>query len=152
MFPTILNYNGGCSVMLSQSKNACWQELVEMYTRMKRFGPPPVASTFNTLLNGMLLLGNLLDGLLIFELMLREGLQDNVFQWLDFMQSNGCKPNVIMYTIIVKFLFDNGKFEEAMDFVNKMEREGCNLDLFTYNVILRELFHRDRLDDISELI
>ncbi|XP_052878149.1 pentatricopeptide repeat-containing protein At1g09900-like [Gossypium arboreum] len=68
------------------------------------------------------------------------------------MQNNGCKPNVITYTIIVKFLFDNGKFEEAMDFVSKMEREGCNPDLFTYNVILRELCHRDRLDDISELI
>ncbi|XP_040940745.1 pentatricopeptide repeat-containing protein At1g09900 [Gossypium hirsutum] len=184
--PTVCDCNALMYFYL-KSKNACWQELVEMYTGMKRFGFPLVASTFNTLLNGMLLfgdlkhaifiveemyrihfvpsftslsktfklavkVGNLLDGLLVFELMLREGLQDNVFQWLDFVQSNGCKPNVITYTIIVKFLFDNGKFEEAMDFVSKMEREGCNPDLLTYNVILRELYHRDILDNISELI
>ncbi|KAK8362817.1 hypothetical protein V6Z11_A03G127600 [Gossypium hirsutum] len=237
-----------CNVLMYfylKSKNTYWQKLVEMYTGMKRFGPPPVASTFNTLLNRMLLLGdlkhaifiveemyrnhfvpsftslsktlkmavkvgNLLDGLLVSEFMLRydyhpteptlnkfilmlcdagmvsdacfvfsvllkksyvysvycynpilwalcktgqrfvhnvcsyttliyrfcrEGLQDNVFQWLDFVQSNGCKPNVITYTIIVKFLFDNRKFEEAMDFVSKMEREGCNPDLLTYNLI-----------------
>ncbi|PPS15416.1 hypothetical protein GOBAR_AA05172 [Gossypium barbadense] len=61
----------GCRVMLSQSKKACWQELVEMYTGMKRFGPPPVASTFNTLLNGMLLLGDLKHAIFIVEEMYR---------------------------------------------------------------------------------
>ncbi|XP_022751577.1 pentatricopeptide repeat-containing protein At1g64580-like [Durio zibethinus] len=217
------------------SENVCWQELVEMYMAMKRFGPPPNASTFNTLRSGMLNLGNLkratfiveeiyrshfvpsfssllktlkkavqvgnlLDGLTVFELMLwydyppteptlnkfismlceagmvseacfvfsvllrkgyvygaycynpilwalcksgrsyialqlfylmkkkgfvhnvcsytaliygfsREGLEDDVFLCLDFIPSDSCKPNVITYMIIVKFLFDNGKFE-----------------------------------------
>ncbi|TYG87174.1 hypothetical protein ES288_A13G192400v1, partial [Gossypium darwinii] len=53
------------------SKNACWQELVEMYTGMKRFGFPLVASTFNTLLNGMLLLGDLKHAIFIVEEMYR---------------------------------------------------------------------------------
>ncbi|KAK5839342.1 hypothetical protein PVK06_008120 [Gossypium arboreum] len=63
-----------CNVLMYfylKSKNTYWQELVEMYTGMKRFGPPPVASTFNTLLNRMLLLGDLKHAIFIVEEMYR---------------------------------------------------------------------------------
>ncbi|TYI36244.1 hypothetical protein ES332_A03G128700v1 [Gossypium tomentosum] len=245
-----------CNVLMYfylKSKNTYWQKLVEMYTGMKRFGPPPVASTFNTLLNRMLLLGdlkhaifiveemyrnhfvpsftslsktlkmavkvgNLLDGLLVSEFMLRydyhpteptlnkfilmlcdagmvsdacfvfsvllkksyvysvycynpilwalcktgqsytalfcrEGLQDNVFQWLDFVQSNGCKPNVITYTIIVKFLFDNRKFEEAMDFLIKvMDQKGLSSDSYSYAALCGGLLKIGKVGDACELL
>ncbi|XP_017627557.2 uncharacterized protein LOC108470666 [Gossypium arboreum] len=68
--PTVYDCNALMYFYL-KSKNACWQELVEMYTGMKRFGPPPVASTFNTLLNGMLLLGDLKHAIFIVEEMYR---------------------------------------------------------------------------------
>ncbi|KAG8473580.1 hypothetical protein CXB51_035845 [Gossypium anomalum] len=68
--PTVYDCNALMYFYL-KSKNACWQELVEIYTGMKRFGPPPVASTFNTLLNGMLLLGDLKDAIFIVEEMCR---------------------------------------------------------------------------------
>ncbi|KAK5803186.1 hypothetical protein PVK06_030827 [Gossypium arboreum] len=138
MFLTILDYNRGCRVMLSQAlcKTSRSYTTLQLFYLMKKKGFVHSVCSYTALIYGFC----------------REGMQDNVFQWLDFMQNNGCKPNVITYMIIVKFLFDNGKFEEAMNFVSKMERERCNPDLLPYNVILRELFHRDRLDDISELI
>ncbi|KAG8488990.1 hypothetical protein CXB51_017015 [Gossypium anomalum] len=149
MFLTILNYNEGCRVMLSQSKNACWQDLVEMYTGMKRFGPPPVASTFNTLLNGMLLLSDLKDTIFIVEEMYRN----------HFVPSFTSLSKTLKMAVKVGNLLDGLLVLELMLSLRrlwtssvKMEREGCNSDLLTYNVILRELCHRDRLDDISELI
>ncbi|KAB2049502.1 hypothetical protein ES319_A13G180900v1, partial [Gossypium barbadense] len=68
--PTVCDCNALMYFYL-KSKNACWQELVEMYTGMKRFGFPLVASTFNTLLNGMLLLGDLKHAIFIVEEMYR---------------------------------------------------------------------------------
>ncbi|KHG10623.1 Pentatricopeptide repeat-containing, chloroplastic -like protein [Gossypium arboreum] len=133
-----------------KSKNTYWQELVEMYTGMKRFGPPPVASTFNTLLNGMLLLGDLKHAIFIVEEMYRNHFVPS-FTSLSKTLKMAVKVGNLLDGLLV-FELMLRKFEEAMDFVSKMEREGCNPDLLTYNVILRELYHRDRLDDISELI
>ena len=68
------------------------------------------------------------------------------------MQSCGCKPNVITYTIVIKLFCDSGNIREALDSLSTMEREGCKADLITYNVILRELCLQDRVQDIAQLL
>ncbi|KAL2936755.1 hypothetical protein RDABS01_020204 [Bienertia sinuspersici] len=64
----------------------------------------------------------------------------------------GCKPNLITYTVLIKYLCEDGKIEEAFFILANMEKERCYPDLVTYNIILRELSHQDRAFEISELM
>ncbi|KAI9107988.1 hypothetical protein K1719_020861 [Acacia pycnantha] len=78
--------------------------------------------------------------------------KEDLLLCLDDMESDGCKPNVKTFTIIIKFLCDNGKIEQALEYLAKMQSRGCEPDLTTYNVILRELCHQDRGNDVLELL
>ncbi|KHG25677.1 hypothetical protein F383_09691 [Gossypium arboreum] len=132
MFPTILNYNGGCRVMLSQSKNACWQELVEMYTGMKRFGPPPVASTFNTLLNGMLLLGFMQDQskLYYFAIVLfdEEERFEEAMNFVSKMERERCNPDLLPYNVILRELFHRDRLDDISELIQVMDQKGLSPD------------------------
>ncbi|XP_054783715.1 pentatricopeptide repeat-containing protein At1g09900-like [Prosopis cineraria] len=78
--------------------------------------------------------------------------EEDLLHCLDDMESDGCKPNVKTYTIIIKFLCDNGRIGQALEYLAKMQSRGCEPDLTTYNVILRELCHQDREDDVVEIL
>ncbi|CAL5359061.1 unnamed protein product [Camellia sinensis] len=70
--PTVYDYNALIHCY-SKSKHVLLEELVGVYVAMKRFGPYPNASTFNTLLNGMLSHGNIKDVFIIAEEMCTSG-------------------------------------------------------------------------------
>nr|GLL36861.1 pentatricopeptide repeat-containing protein At4g20090-like [Ipomoea trifida] len=70
--PTVHDYNSLLYFHM-KSKVVVIDELGEIYLGMKRFGPSPNAITFNTMLNGMVSLGRLRDGILIAKEMFESG-------------------------------------------------------------------------------
>lgn len=78
-------------------------------------------------------------------------LWEDTFRCLALMEIVGRKPNVKTYTVILKFLCDDGKIKEALRLLNKVE-EGCFPDLITFNILLRELCHQDMLGMMYALL
>ncbi|CAA3000002.1 Hypothetical predicted protein [Olea europaea subsp. europaea] len=70
--PTVYDYNSMIYCYFN-SGYVKFDELFEVYIAMKRFGPNPNASTFNTLLSGLILVGRLKDGILIAQGMMESG-------------------------------------------------------------------------------
>ncbi|KAJ8633117.1 hypothetical protein MRB53_026453 [Persea americana] len=212
--PTVNDYN---ALMYSylKSRYVTIAELIDIYEALKRFGPFPNASTFNTLLNGSLRLekwdyalwiaeemcrngfvpsysalmsllrkslnsGSLVESFSVVELMLRfdylpkeaylnsffsilcraglvygfcrEGLYEVAYWILDKMQNDGCKPTVVTYTTVIKFLCQDGKVKEAKCTLDAMEKEGCSPDLITFNIMLHALCCHNMILEASELI
>ncbi|KAK4388898.1 hypothetical protein Sango_2226800 [Sesamum angolense] len=81
-----------------------------------------------------------------------ERLWDEAFHWLDEMENVGCKPSLVTYTVVVKFLCDDGKVDEALSLLRRMEEKGCDPDLVAYNIVLRELCHQGRVVEIGDLV
>lgn len=82
----------------------------------------------------------------------KERLWTEAFNCLNEMENDDYKPHLITYTIVIKYLCDDGKVDEAIRYVGKMEKAGCVPDLVTYNIVLRELCHQGRVVEVGELI
>ncbi|KAL3521056.1 hypothetical protein ACH5RR_019205 [Cinchona calisaya] len=94
--PTVYDYNSMIYCYL-KSENVLFGELVEVYNGMKRFGPCPNALTYNTLLNGMVLIGRLKYGTFIAEEMWKSG----------FLPSFKCLSKLLNRLIWFGYLIDS---------------------------------------------
>lgn len=82
----------------------------------------------------------------------KEKLELEAMRCFKEMINEGCKPNKVTHTIIMKFLCDNGKLKEGLNLLSSMEKEGPQPDLISYNIILRELCQQGKIDEIIKII
>ncbi|CAJ1970539.1 unnamed protein product [Sphenostylis stenocarpa] len=47
------------------------------------------------------------------------------------MMSKGCKPNVVTYNVVVKWICNEGRLDEAIRFLNKFPSYGCHPDVIS---------------------
>nr|XP_048324492.1 pentatricopeptide repeat-containing protein At1g09900-like isoform X1 [Ziziphus jujuba var. spinosa]XP_048324493.1 pentatricopeptide repeat-containing protein At1g09900-like isoform X1 [Ziziphus jujuba var. spinosa]XP_048324494.1 pentatricopeptide repeat-containing protein At1g09900-like isoform X1 [Ziziphus jujuba var. spinosa]XP_048324495.1 pentatricopeptide repeat-containing protein At1g09900-like isoform X1 [Ziziphus jujuba var. spinosa] len=152
--PTVYDYN--CLMHCSlKSCNVSLEALYEVYRGMKRFGFAPNASTFNTLLNGMLSHGYLKFGYSITEEMYRNGfvpsftfmskllkktlkvgsLADSV-SIFEFMLRLNYIPTESSLNLLISKLSKVGKIKEAYLVYSNMLVKGCFYAAYLHNPIL----------------
>ncbi|KAL6985359.1 hypothetical protein U1Q18_018734 [Sarracenia purpurea var. burkii] len=101
--PTVYDYNSLMHCYL-KSKYVSLEELANVYTGMKRFGPNPNASTFNTLLSGMLSHENIKDAFVIAEEMCICGFVPS-FTFLSKLLKKSMKSGYLIDAVsILKFM------------------------------------------------
>ena len=152
--PTVYDYNA-LMYCYFKSRNVLLEVLVEVYLGMKRFGPVPNASTFNTLLNGMLSLGNLKDAFFIAEEMcgsgfvptfsmlsktlkksLEVGSLDNSLGVFELMLRLEYFPTEHTFNLLISMLIKAGMFRAAYSVFSVLLGKGYFCSVYSYNLIL----------------
>ncbi|KAL8513014.1 hypothetical protein ACS0TY_019262 [Phlomoides rotata] len=104
----------------------------------------PNVTTFNTLLKGLFLVGNVAKAEALFNKVLTFRLcEPNDVMILTVI--NGLRPNVQIYTTVIGSLYKEGLDEEAKCLLNEMEKNGCAPDDVTYNFIVYSLLKRNEV-------
>ena len=76
---------------------------------------------------------------------------DEAMDLLKNMKKNGVHPNMIIYNILIRGLWNVGKHEEAVNVFSFVVAKGLRQDVCLYNVMIKGLCKNGLLTDANEL-
>ncbi|KAL8474313.1 hypothetical protein ACS0TY_030954 [Phlomoides rotata] len=129
----------------------------------------PNATTFNTLLKGLFLVGNVKKAETFFQKVLTLKLcepDDIMFLTvidglckagksltsLDFLERTTYKPNVYSYNAVIDGLCKDGLVDDALHLLSEMPDKGVQPDVVTYNSIIHGLCSCSRWNEVKYLL
>ncbi|GAV79916.1 PPR domain-containing protein/PPR_1 domain-containing protein/PPR_2 domain-containing protein [Cephalotus follicularis] len=126
---------------LCQAKRA--DDALRLFNKMRAVGCSPDCIAYNALINGFCLLGRLDEAFALLRNFRKDGFvlrvqeyscminalfrarrYDEVFAWYRRMFEENVKPDVILYTIMIRGSAEAGMVKEAMDLLNEMAEKG----------------------------
>eukprot|EP00250_Pteridium_aquilinum_P009139 c18466_g2_i1 orf=2-976(-) len=122
------------SSTISPSSAAC--QALTLFQQMPTMGLQPDTVIFNTILSGLVRLGQGQQALRIFSLMV----------------DMGCKLNVVAYNVMIDWLAKQGKVDEALRVLQCMTPAGCPPNTITYNSLIDGLLKANHISKALVLL
>ncbi|KAL2478402.1 Pentatricopeptide repeat-containing protein [Forsythia ovata] len=141
-----------------------------VYEKMKKFGVKPRVFLYNRIMDALVKTDHLdlaisvyndfkEDGLveesvtfmILIKGFCKAGRMDEVFDLLDRMRNNLCKPDVFAYTAMVKVLVSEGNLESCLRVWEEMQRDGVEPDVMAYSTLVMALCRGNQVDKGYEL-
>ncbi|GKU99344.1 hypothetical protein SLEP1_g12207 [Rubroshorea leprosula] len=132
--PGVLSYNAILDALVRCKRPV--RLAVEHCKEMIKGGVAPNVFTYNILIRGFCVEGNLEMGLLLF----------------DEMERNGCLPNVVTYNTLIDAYCKSNKINDAYNLLRSMALKGLEPNLISYNVIVNGLCREGRLRETGEVL
>ncbi|XP_044487917.1 pentatricopeptide repeat-containing protein At5g39710 [Mangifera indica] len=134
--PGVLSYNAILdSIIRTRGNN--WVKFAEkVYDEMIRSKISPNVFTYNILIRGFCVEGNLDMGLRFFSQ----------------MEKNGCLPNVVTYNTLIDGYCKSRRIDDAYKLLRTLSLKGIEPNLISYNVIINGLCKGGRLKETSEVL
>ncbi|KAL9251296.1 Pentatricopeptide repeat-containing protein [Drosera capensis] len=92
---------------------------------------------------------------ILLEAVIEEGGVGKGKEFLDEMKTRGCNPDIVMYSILVKGLCQegrDGKVEASIEILNQLSHKGCTPTLFTYSIVIDGLSKTGKMERGLELL
>jgi len=82
----------------------------------------------------------------------KEGRLDLAIEFMDYMISNGCIPDIInYYNTIMVALCTSGNPDHALEIFDKLEETGCSPNVSSYNALIGGLWNSGNLSKALEM-
>ncbi|EXC08475.1 hypothetical protein L484_009618 [Morus notabilis] len=139
------------------------------YSKRKEF--PSNIKTWNIILNGWCVRGNVHEAKRFWKDLIRSGCQPDLFTYATYinalakkgklgaaiklfkaMWENGCNPDVAICNCIINGLCFKKRIPEAFVVLREMRARGCSPNLATYNTLIKYLCKIQRMDIVYKIV
>ncbi|KAL4583008.1 hypothetical protein LXL04_007572 [Taraxacum kok-saghyz] len=150
MKPTVYDYNSLVNCYL-KSENVCLHDLSALYTEMNTLGLYPNASTFNTFLKGLNLLGESKNALWVTTEMCNYAFTPSFTSLSNLLKK--CSDSMDLEEAITVLDLMMRLFKEASNCLNKMATDACYYPTVrTYTTVIKCLCDNGRIQEALSLL
>ncbi|KAF3958693.1 hypothetical protein CMV_016419 [Castanea mollissima] len=132
--PGVLSYNAILDAVIRSKGSVKFAQ--QVFDEMTESGVSPNVYTFNILIRGFCVAGNLEMGLRFFG----------------EMEKRGCLPNVVTHNTLIDAYCKLGRVDEAFGLLRSMALKGLEPNLISYNVVINGLCREGRMKETSQVL
>nr|GEV02990.1 hypothetical protein [Tanacetum cinerariifolium] len=147
----LLNIETFCIIMRRYARAQKVEEAIYTFNVMEKYNVPPNLAAFNGLLSALCKSKNVRKAQEIFNTMKDRFVPDQKTE----MISDGSRPDIVTYGIMVDILCKAGRVDEAIDIIKDMEYNDCQPTSFIYSILVHtygiENWIEDAVDTFLEM-